>query len=190
MNKEISPKIMVRIPHHIVSVVFGVLVTVFLIGFWVFAWTEPATSPPKGNTTAPLNISNISAPLNAGIIGQSKEGGLMLNTGGAAIGLIVDKGDVGIGTTAPSYKLDVVGKANADELCIKKECIPDWSGITMPSGMVALFSKSCPTGWTKIDLTVPPSQSVPNVPSTVSGQYVAVGGGTAADWEWVWCKKN
>ena len=46
-----------------------------------FAWTEPSTVPPAGNAAAPLNVSSQ---------GQSKAGGLILNTGGAAIGLIVD----------------------------------------------------------------------------------------------------
>jgi len=39
--------------------------------------------------------------LNIGSTGQSKAGGLILNTGGAATGLIVQSGNVGIGTTTP-----------------------------------------------------------------------------------------
>ena len=48
-----------------------------------------------------------------GPTGQSKAGGLILNTGGAVNGLIVDKGSVGIGTTNPSQKLDVAGQIHA-----------------------------------------------------------------------------
>jgi hypothetical protein len=44
------------------------------------AWTGPSASPPSGNASAPLNTS---------ATGQVKAGGLQLNTGGAATGLIV-----------------------------------------------------------------------------------------------------
>ncbi len=67
----------------------------------VSAWVAPTQTPPNGNVGAPINTSGI---------GQIKAGGLMLNTNGAANGLIVDKGNVGIGTTSPKAKLDVEGK--------------------------------------------------------------------------------
>jgi N-acetylneuraminic acid mutarotase len=51
----------------------------------------------------------ISLALNISKTGQTKLGGLILNTGGAPIGLIVENGKVGIGTRNPSYKLDIVG---------------------------------------------------------------------------------
>jgi hypothetical protein len=54
----------------------------------LFAWTKPTLNPPQGNVSGPINISSS---------GQSKAGGLILNTGGASTGLIVDKGNVGIG---------------------------------------------------------------------------------------------
>jgi hypothetical protein len=66
----------------------------------ILAWAPPGASPPA---------SNVAAPLNVGPTGQSKEGGLILNTGGATYGLIIDQGKVGIGTTEPSEKLDVNG---------------------------------------------------------------------------------
>jgi hypothetical protein len=67
---------------------------------FVRAWTEPTVAPPGGNLGAPLNTGNL---------GQYKQGGLMLNTGGAPNGLIVQNGNVGIGTTSPSGKLHVSG---------------------------------------------------------------------------------
>lgn len=90
MQKEISPKI--------VALTFGILVITFLVAFYVIAWQEPTQAPPGGNVPTPLNV---------GKIGQSKEGGLILNTGnattglivgGAEYGLIVDRGKVCIGT--------------------------------------------------------------------------------------------
>jgi hypothetical protein len=78
----------------------GVVLTIFLINCLVLAWTEPSASPPNNNVAAPLNVGNT---------GQSKSGGLIINTGGAAIGLVVDKGNVGIGISSPSRKLDVNG---------------------------------------------------------------------------------
>ena len=64
----------------------------------VFAWIEPTTVPPGNNIFAPLNTSSF---------GQSKIGGLILNIGNAAHGLIVKYGLVGIGTDNPQAILDV-----------------------------------------------------------------------------------
>ncbi len=90
MNKQISPKI--------VSLVFSVLILCFVISFYVIAWTPPSKNPPGGNVDTPLNV---------GPDAQYKEGGLILNTGGASNGLIVEKGNVGIGTTSPEATLEV-----------------------------------------------------------------------------------
>jgi hypothetical protein len=82
----------------------GVLAMIFVLNYLVLAWTEPSATPPSGNVAAPLNVGNI---------GQSKSGGLILNTGGAATGLVVVNGNVGIGITNPAYKLDVSGQIHA-----------------------------------------------------------------------------
>jgi len=74
---------------------------------YVGAWVEPNQMPPGGNIAAPLNTGNI---------GQSKQGGLTLNIGGATYGLIVDKGLVGIQTTTPQAELDVNGDIRAHNL--------------------------------------------------------------------------
>ncbi len=75
MQKEVSPKI--------TALIFGVLTVSFLAAFYVVAWQEPTEAPPGGNVATPLNVS---------ITGQAKEGGLILNTGGAENALIIDKG--------------------------------------------------------------------------------------------------
>ena len=59
MKKQISPKF--------ISISFGILVLLFAIGFYVFAWTEPSQAPPNGNVAAPINV---------GPIYQAKTGGL------------------------------------------------------------------------------------------------------------------
>ncbi len=84
-------------------------------------WTAAPSNPPSSNATAPLNV---------GSSAQSKVAGLLLNTGGATNGLIVQYGRVGIDTTSPSYPLDVSGYANASGYCIGGgSCITSW-----PSG--------------------------------------------------------
>lgn len=80
MKQSVSPKI--------VSITFGILIIIFLTVFYVVAWQEPTQAPPGGNVSAPLNV---------GPTGQSKTGGLILNTGGAPTGLIVATGTVQIG---------------------------------------------------------------------------------------------
>lgn len=89
----------------------GVVAVGLMVGIsiqFVRAWTEPSTTPPGGNVGAPINTSNF---------GQSKAGGLILNTGGAVNGLIVQNGNVGIGMTNPTQKLDINGNARATDFC-------------------------------------------------------------------------
>lgn len=99
-----------------ISSLLPILISLILIAAVIYAWTEPSQAPP----TCPAGEPGCDAPLNVGPIGQIKEGGLRLNTGGAANslylqgdpvlttkGLIVEYGNVGIGKTNPGYKLHV-----------------------------------------------------------------------------------
>lgn len=72
----------------------------FLSAFALQAWayTEPASAPPAGD---------VPAPLNTGSSVQTKVGPLVVNTGAAAIGLTVFKGNVGIGTPSASSQLTI-----------------------------------------------------------------------------------
>ena len=82
-----------------IALVIGTLL--FSVGIQAFAaFTQPTTAPPNADAYAPLNT---------GPDAQAKTGGLLLNTGGAANGLIVQNGNVGIGTTVPGAKLEVYG---------------------------------------------------------------------------------
>ncbi len=81
-----------------------ILALLFGLGIGIIQanWT-----PPSAGTVAPAN--NTAAPLHVGALGQAKAGGLSLNSSGAVNGLIVEKGNVGIGTVSPAGKLDVKG---------------------------------------------------------------------------------
>jgi len=86
-----------------VSLVFGILVGCFLVGFYILAvWQDPLVAPPGGNVAIPLNTGSDS---------QEKEGPLVINRGGAAIGFIVEKGNVGIGATSNLRKLTIESTA-------------------------------------------------------------------------------
>jgi len=84
----------------IIPILPQIIASLFLTGFMVFAWTGPSTAPPGGNVASPLDTSNVA---------QTKEGGLWLNINGAPVGLIVDKGKVGIGTQTPGEILEILG---------------------------------------------------------------------------------
>ena len=127
-----------------VALTSGVLAVCFLMGYIVLAWTEPTQAPPGGNVPTPLNTGNV---------GQSKEGGLILNTGGAAMGLIVQSGKVGIGLSDVGiYKmgvgghlyvggnvainggdLNVAGDVKGNRLCIGDDCRTSWPVSTAPN---------------------------------------------------------
>jgi len=70
------------------------------------SWSPPTAVPPSANVFAPINVSNT---------GQAKQGGLILNTGGSANGLVVGLGNVGIGLTDPLAKLAVNNSTNPDK---------------------------------------------------------------------------
>ncbi|OYV27488.1 MAG: hypothetical protein B7W98_01680, partial [Parcubacteria group bacterium 20-58-5] len=86
--------------HHLSQIALVVGAVLLSIGVQAFAFTQPSTSPPNGDASAPLDTS-----ANA----QAKTGGLLLNTGGATNGLIVQSGNVGIGTVSPGAKLEIDG---------------------------------------------------------------------------------
>ena len=86
------------------ALILGVLTMSFLVGYLAFAWIGPKASPPGDNVPAPLNV---------GTTNQIKTGGLGIGGGFYADSptLVVDAVNhrVGIGTTSPGYKLEVIG---------------------------------------------------------------------------------
>ena len=129
MQKQISPKI--------TAISFGVLVILFAVGFYIFAWQEPSSAPPAGN---------VDTPLNAGATAQTKTGNLVVNAlgiSGTGNALLVPNGNVGIGTPGPNYKLDVQnGQINVSGgLCIADACKTSWDTIQNRVG------GSCQPGW-------------------------------------------
>lgn len=89
-----------------IAFILGVVSLTFGLSYAVSAWQEPTAAPPAGNVDAPLNTSSTA---------QVKRYGLGLNfgtdgvIGGAATGLLVYQGNVGIGTASPTQKFDVNG---------------------------------------------------------------------------------
>ncbi len=83
-----------------IALVTGTLL--FSLGIQTYAqtWSAPTVSPPNSNAYTPLTI---------GPAAQIKAGGLLLSTGNAVNGLLVQNGNVGIGTISPTAKLDVAG---------------------------------------------------------------------------------
>ncbi len=75
-----------------IALIIGTLL--FSLGLQTYAqtWTAPTASPPA---------SNAYAPLTTGPTAQIKTGGLILGAGDALTALIVQNGNVGIGTVAP-----------------------------------------------------------------------------------------
>ncbi|MFH1583031.1 MAG: hypothetical protein ABIB72_01785, partial [Candidatus Falkowbacteria bacterium] len=71
----------------------------------IAAYTAPLANPP----TCSVGNPGCDAPLNSGPFIQTKTGALWINTDGLSpYGLIVEKGNVGIGTTEPGAKLNII----------------------------------------------------------------------------------
>lgn len=79
------------------------LATLSLISV-AYAWTEPSSSPPAGNVSAPVNVSSI---------GQIKTGSLEVNGLRNRSTTVLD-GNVGVGTASLSAKLQVNGDIRAN----------------------------------------------------------------------------
>ena len=88
----------------------ALLIAVFVVssiaGCFILAWNEPTSPAPEGNVATPINIGSVT---------QTKGGNFNI------------LGMVGIGTTAPSQKLDVIGgNVKGDGLCIGNQCCYSW----------------------------------------------------------------
>ena len=95
---------MIKIIKNSVKVTVLSAVVLFSVQLVSAVWTEPAGIPTGGNASAPLDVSST---------GQTKAGGLILNTGASTNGLIVSAGKVGIGVASPAAPLEVYGGSGA-----------------------------------------------------------------------------
>ncbi len=94
--------------HHAkpIALIISVFTLSLTIGYLALAWTEPTLAPPGDNVAAPINV---------GAIGQSKAGGLILNTGGADDGLLV------YGTSSFAGPISVGGSIGAAGQVLKSQ---------------------------------------------------------------------
>lgn len=83
-------------------VILALTLTVGVNYIFAVDWTPPTATPPGGNTSAPLNVTNA---------GQIKWGGLTVAANPTVTnGLIVANGKTGLATQAPTRTLDVAGE--------------------------------------------------------------------------------
>lgn len=95
---------MMKIIQDSAKVIILSMVVLFSVHLAGAVWSEPTVAPTGGNISAPLDVSST---------GQTKAGGLILNTGGSTNGLVVSAGKVGIGVADPASALEVYGGSGA-----------------------------------------------------------------------------
>ncbi|KKT08281.1 MAG: hypothetical protein UV86_C0020G0002 [Candidatus Nomurabacteria bacterium GW2011_GWB1_43_20] len=102
---------------------------------YVYAWTAPTATPPGGNVSAPINTS-ATAQYKDGAIGF---GGLIRGYANA-----IFDGNVGIGTTAPGSKLEVVGDviSKGTSWTLRTSAIEGWVSVTYGNGLFVAVSNT------------------------------------------------
>ena len=130
--------------------IFILIIVLFSVNYAFAVWIDPTANPTADNAPTPINVSSVS---------QTKtgpfwaDGGLFTGAGGYF------GGSVGIGTTNPGAKLDVVGniKIVDGSQGAGKVLTSDASGLAswqdpvggLVPGMIAMFKTACPAGWTR-----------------------------------------
>ncbi len=144
----------------------------------VFGFTEPAQLPAEGNVLPPLDTS---------ATGQAKAGGLIVNTGGAPVGFIVDKGSVGIGTNNPGGTLDVQG-SSANPIGVFNQLgsgdiaeflDSDIQVFNIKKGGIVCIRQNCSESWLDTTPVVRSIQSTPNNSDFTSGGDVVIASNTS-----------
>jgi len=112
------------------SISFAIFVILFAIGFYAFGWVEPVVAPPSGNVSAPINVSDTNqtkmGPLGIGASGHAVQwlknisGKLYIsNSSGTPTIVFTQDNKVGVGTTNPTEKLEVLGNIKASNVTVK-----------------------------------------------------------------------
>jgi len=105
-----------------IALVIGVLIMGFAVSFVFAVWTEPSASPPDGNVSAPVNVSDI---------GQTKTGALTVQ-GDFTAPIFYDTVSAYYvnpsGSSNLSGNLTIGGYASSSQFCIGTDCLDSWAG--------------------------------------------------------------
>ena len=106
-----------------IALIVSVLIMSFAISYAFSAWTEPSASPPDGNVSAPVNVSDT---------GQTKTGAMTVQ-GDFTAPIFYDTVSTYYvnpsGSSNLSGNLTIGGYASSSQLCIGTDCKTSWAGM-------------------------------------------------------------
>ena len=139
--------------------IFTGLLVIILFSLIANAWSEPASAPPGGNVSAPLNTSATTQTKTGKLLftwfEDQDQPGYYSDPGGNSwlyrLYSYDVRSDIFYDRNNTSYYVDPNSTSVFNTISLGGVSRSSWpsEAAPIPSGMIALFASGCPSGWTR-----------------------------------------